>query len=130
MNMRKQYHFRQSSRGLLAWDVHRLVDLCRNMQPEEIPLSSIKELDEEFWYGLDGNSPTCRSVALHAKLIMEVNLDHPVILSSEGRVMDGMHRVCRALIKGKGSIMAYRFQVDPEPDFIGISPRDLSYGDQ
>lgn len=127
--MRKQYHFRPSERGLLAWDVDRLVDLTSNLVPLDIPLSAIRELDEPFWYGLDGDIATCRSVALHAKLIGETDLGYPIILSQDGRVMDGMHRVCKALSCGNKTISAVQFTRDPEPDHVGIAPEDLSYGE-
>jgi hypothetical protein len=52
-----------------------------------------------------------------------------VILSSDGRVMDGMHRVCKALLLGHDTIDAVRFLHDPEPDHIGIPLDDLPYDD-
>lgn len=125
--MRKQYHLRESERGLLAWDVHRLVALTADLPVVEIALAEIRELDEPFWYGAEGDSPTCRSIALHAHLIEATDLAHPIILSSDGRVMDGMHRVCKALGLGMESIRAVRFSVDPEPDFIGMAAVDLPY---
>ena len=128
--MRKQYHFRPSEKGLLAWDVDRLVELAAALKSIEVPLSSIRELDEPFWYGLEGDTPTCRSVAQHARLISETDLQFPVILSSSGRVMDGMHRICRAFIEGRETITAFRFEKDPEPDYIGLGPDDLPYSDE
>ncbi len=125
--MRKQYHLRDSEQELLAWDVHRLVALSADLPRVEVPLSEIRELDEPFWYGGEGDIPTCRSIALHAKLMDETDLVHPIILSSDGRVMDGMHRVCKALNLGRRTIKALRFEVDPEPDFVGVSPEDLPY---
>ena len=125
--MRKQYHFRPSERGLLAWDVHRLVELSAELPVFDMPLTEVRELDEAFWYGGDGDVPTCRSVALHAKLIDETDLAHPIILSEGGRVMDGMHRVCKALNLGRAMITAVRFETDPEPDFVGVAPEDLPY---
>ncbi len=44
--MRKQYYFRRSSRGLLAWDVDRLVQLSSTLPRKRISLSAIRELDE------------------------------------------------------------------------------------
>lgn len=128
--MRKQYHFRNSAKGLLAWDVHRLIELSSGLPVVKVPVSSIGELDETFWYGLEGDRPTCRSVALHARLMGEADLSHPVILCSEGRVMDGMHRVCRAFVLGLETIPAVRFQRDPEPDYIGAGPDDLPYEEE
>jgi len=125
--MRKQYHFRPAERGLLAWDVDRLVKLSSGFTRIEVPLSEIRELDQPFWFSDPANPPTCRNVALHAKLMNETDLRHPIILSQSGRVMDGMHRVCKALILGKESISAVRFDRDPDPDFVGVAAEDLPY---
>jgi hypothetical protein len=125
--MRKQYHFRRSERGLLAWDIDRLVELSAGFTPIDVPLSEIRELDEAFWFDAEGDEPTCRRVALHAKLMNETDLDHPIILSQNRRVMDGMHRVCKALIEGSETIRAVRFEVDPEPDSVGLAPDELPY---
>jgi len=111
----------------LAWDVDRLVERSTGFTPIEVPLSEIRELDETFWFDHEDQSPTCRQVALHARLIGETDLSHPIILSQDGGVMDGMHRVCKALIKGRESIRAVRFETDPEPDYVDVSPDELPY---
>ena len=128
--MRKQYHFRQSPRGLLAWDVHRLIDLSSELPVVEIPLEEIRELDTCYWYDLPGDMPTCRSVALHAVLMAECDLSHPVILSSTRGVMDGMHRICRAFMENRSTIKAVIFPEDPTPDYIGVPPDKLPYDDR
>jgi len=120
--MRKQYHFRPGDAGLRAWDVDRLVALSRHLAPELVPVAGIRELDEAFW-----GSMTCRDVAEHARLINECDLAHPIILSSDGRVMDGMHRVLKALMHGENHVWAVRFTSDPEPDHVGVKPEDLPY---
>jgi hypothetical protein len=125
--MRKQYHFRRSERGLLAWDVDRLVELSAGFTPIDVPLSEIRELDETFWFDHEDQEPTCRRVALHAKLMNDTDLSHPIVLAQDGRVMDGMHRVCKALIEGRETIRAVRFDVDPEPDYVGVDPDELPY---
>jgi len=128
--MRKQYHFRTSERGLLAWDVDRLVEQAADLIPVEIPLRDIRELDEPFWYRGEEDVPTCRSVALHARLIQDTDLQYPIILSLDGGVMDGMHRVCKALSLGKKTILAVQFPQDPEPDYVGVDPEDLPYPEE
>ena len=125
--MRKQYHFRKTERGLLAWDVDRLVELSAGFEVLEVPLSEIVELDQTFWFDHEGDEPTCRRVALHAQLMLETDLDYPIILSQDGRVMDGMHRVCKALIEGRETIRAVRFPTDPEPDYVDVPPHELPY---
>lgn|GEM_PF-83303 len=125
--LRKQYHFRRSRHGLLAWDIDRLIELSKDLEPIDIPLSEIRELDETFSFDAEGDTPTCRRIADHAKLILETDLTHPIILSQCGRVMDGMHRVCRALLEGRRTIQAIRFKNDPEPDHVGVAPDKLPY---
>jgi len=122
--VRKQYYFRKSSRGLLAWDVDRLVKLSHNLPRTQIPLSSIRELDQ-VWH--DDEPPTWRAIIEHITLIEGADLSFPIILSSNGAVMDGMHRVAKAFREGRKEIAAVRFEHDPEPDHVGLGPNDLPY---
>jgi hypothetical protein len=125
--MRAQYHFRNSPEGLCAWDVRRLVQLSTSLVRERVPLSAIRELDEPYWSGSPGQQLTCREVVDHTRLMLDCDFEFPVILSSDGRVMDGMHRVCKALLDGLDEIEAVRFLQDPEPDYTGVHPDDLPY---
>ncbi|WP_117234820.1 hypothetical protein [Vibrio maerlii] len=125
--MRQQYHFRQSEQGLLAWDVFRLIKLSTGLKAIRVQITDINELDEEFWYELGGALPTCRNIAEHTKLINEADLSYPILLCSEGRVMDGMHRVCKAMLLGHTHIHAFQFTNVIEPDYIGIEPDKLPY---
>lgn len=125
--MRKQYHFRHSDEGLRAWDVDKLIRLTKGMKADEVLLSAIGELDEPYWYDAEGDTPTCRSITDHMRLVQAANLAYPIILCPEGRVMDGMHRVVKALLEGHDFVRAYRLPILPEPDYIGVHPDDLPY---
>jgi hypothetical protein len=125
--MRVQYHFRQSPQGLRAWNVHRLVKLTSTFPRERVPLSAIRELDEPYWCNEGTKQLTCREVVCHTRLINDCDFTYPVILSSDGRVVDGMHRICKALLEGLSDIEAVRFLHDPEPDYIDVNPDDLPY---
>ena len=125
--MRKQYHFRQINQQLCAWDVDRLILLTQGLQPEVIALNDINEFNETYWYSDEGDSPTCRSITEHIKLVNEADLSYPIIICPEGKLMDGMHRVVKAHLEGLTSIAAYRLSVLPNPDYIDINPDDLPY---
>src|SRR5688500_5647937 len=127
--MRKQYHFRESEKGLLAWDVHRLVELTQALIPHSIALSSIREIDEPYWFDAENPIPTCRNFIEHMRLVEDTDLIYPIILSADGRVMDGMHRVVKAVLQGQSHIMAVQFLETPEPDYIGVDPYNLPYDD-
>jgi hypothetical protein len=61
------------------------------------------------------------------RLVQEADLSFPIILSSDGCVMDGMHRVVRAALEDREVIDAVRFERDPEPDYINVDESDLAY---
>ena len=123
--IRPQYHLRESLKGLLAWDVERLIRLSEGLPVFQLSLSEISEIDQNHWF--QRIVPTCRSIAEHSQLIEDADLSFPVIVDPGGRVMDGMHRVCKALMLEKESILAVRLSELPEPDFVGVLPEDLPY---
>ncbi|MBW3695070.1 hypothetical protein EK599_05165 [Vibrio sp. T187] len=125
--MRQQYHFRNSEHGLLAWDVFRLIELTKNLPVIDVSLTDIAELDQAFWYELGGAKPTCRNIVEHTKLIQNADLSYPIILCHEGKVMDGMHRVCKATLLGRKTIQAVQFSTYLSPDYIGVDPDELPY---
>ena len=125
--MRKQYHFRPSPNGYYAWDVDRLVTLTADIKSERLLLSTIAEIDEDYWFEGKRSKPTCRIIAEHARLIENADLSYPIILCSNRRVMDGLHRVLKALNAGLTTIDAVVFNVDPEPDYVDVFPDEVPY---
>ena len=95
-----------------------------------MPLKNITELDEAYWHEEGGwRKPIARDIALHAKLIYESDLQYPILSHDNGRIMDGMHRCCKALILGHETIKAVKFEKDPEPHYIDPNWDDLPYED-
>lgn len=125
--MRKQYYFRPSARGFYAWDVDRLVALTKKSRRRHVKINTLKEIEGKFWFGNNIEQITWRSIIEHLKLIQETDLSYPIILSAEGQVMDGMHRVAKALLEGRETIEAVQFDEDPKPDYEDVLPEDLPY---
>ena len=109
----------------MAWDVDRLIRLAKPFSRIHVALTSIRELDEPFWS--DNDTPTWRAFVEHARLIEVADLRFPIILSSGGSVMDGMHRVAKAVLLGRATIEAVQFSDDPDPDYVGLHPNELPY---
>lgn len=124
--VRKQYHFWPGRSRLDAWDVDRLIELSRNFPVIEIDPASIDELDSEYWFN-EYQPATVRAVMEHVQLINQVDSAYPIILGPDGRVMDGMHRIAKAVIEGRPAIKAVRFEELPAPDFTDCQPDELSY---
>jgi hypothetical protein len=124
--MRKQYHFWPGKQRLDAWDVDRLIQLSAKLVVEDVELEDISEIDTNYWFD-ETAEPTVRKVVEHAKLIEDVDMSYPVILGPDNRVMDGMHRIARAMLDNQSTIKAVRFIELPEPDYRNCSPSELPY---
>lgn len=125
--VRTQYFFVPSEEGYNAWDVDRLVALSVGLPVCDVPLSSIEELDTAHWFGADGGPTTVRIMVEHLRLINDVDPSYPIILGAAGKVMDGMHRVARALLEGRTTVKGARFETQPDPDFRDVRPEELPY---
>lgn len=104
--------------------------MTKNFPVKNVPLSDIKELQENYWFDCpDGPQATCINIVDHIKLIEACDLKYPIILCANGTLMDGMHRVCKAYLKGDKTIKAVQFDKDPEPHYINVNFNDLPYDD-
>ena len=122
--MRKQYHFRPGRQRFDAWDVERLVALSKGLPVEEVALETIADVDSDYWFN-PGPEPSVRRVIEHMRLVRDVDLSYPIVLGVDGRVMDGMHRIARAILDGHSTIRAVQFTVQPEPDYRDCMPDEL-----
>lgn len=125
--IRAQYHLRRTAQGIDAFDVRRLIRLSADLPVRMIDPLTLAELDEDHWYFHTGRRPTPRGILEHLTLILGCDLDAPIVLDRNGRVMDGMHRVCKAVLERVGRIPAVQFEQDPAPDRVDCRPEDLPY---
>jgi hypothetical protein len=125
--VRKQYHFWPAERGYDAWDVDRLIALSRELPVERVTVDSISEIDTLYWFDGSAEVATVRKVVEHCRLITEVDVSYPIILGYDGRVMDGMHRIARALLERRPELEAVRFTAPLEPDYRCCLPGELPY---
>lgn len=101
-----------------VWFVSRLIDLAKNLEPFEIPLKCLNIYnlypiikDSIEWIG-------------HIKQVLDADLTYPIILDVEGYIMDGRHRVAKALLEERETIWAVRFETMPEYDYIDSSYKE------
>lgn len=112
-----QKHSRQTPNGRYFWYTERLWQLARDLPIKTVALSAIAEFDQNCWFS-PATTPTCRTVATHARRIYEADLAYPIILSAEGYLMDGGHRLAKAWLMNLTEIQAVQFAEDPAPDYI------------
>lgn len=99
------------------WYVERLWEVSKNLPIHSVKIADLPGMDEVLWFGGPKNiQATCGEVTEHARQIQVADLSFPIILSAEGEVWDGMHRVARATLEGLSELKAVQFSVNPAPD--------------
>ena len=102
------------TRGREHWMAATLYRECHNqcLEPFELPLAgldlsvlhfSVSSMDEFIW---------------QMKRCMDCDIEIPIILDNLGQIADGAHRICRAIVEGRKTILAYRLQTMPPCDFV------------
>lgn len=127
--IRAQYHGRHTADGFLVWDVRKLLRDAAKLPVIEVELDAIAELDENWWYQGKGDIPTGRSIADHYQQMQSADLQYPILLCAQGRLMDGMHRVLKAYSEGRSTIRARQLEQTPPPDYVDVDLADLPYDD-
>lgn len=110
-------HSRIIAGNRVVWHTERLWELARDLPVKLVALDDLPELDRDCWFGT-AHVPTIRTVAKHARRIRDADRSYPIILSADGGLMDGGHRLAKAWLEGATEIRAVQFAVDPEPDQV------------
>ena len=100
--------------GRNTWCVARLFELSRDLPAMEIPLNHLNV--SNFYERL-----TLREMVTHMKAVNAADLEKPIILDEDGEIMDGRHRIMKAMLTGATTIKAVRFDENPYPDKVSES---------
>jgi len=93
------------------WVVARLWEAAKDLPVQEMSLSALNI------GALGQDIETVRELVGHMKNVLEADMSYPIILNDDGQVMDGRHRVARALLEGHDTIKFVRFGRTPTPDY-------------
>ena len=94
--------------GRHEWSVARLIQLAKDLPVMEVPLDHLY-----VWHKY--TNLTLRQMVMHMKTVQAADLSCPIILDEDGEIMDGRHRVMKALLQGEKTIKAVRFDENPRP---------------
>lgn len=114
---------------LRIWEVERLWEEAQSLPVKRVPLTRLDDLDRVGWHGQaqHGGRLTIREVAEHARRIEAATFDYPILLSAEGHLLDGFHRLAKAYLLGTQEISAVQFEINPEPDRLRPLPDWLKH---
>lgn len=94
--------------GRHSWSVPRLFELSRDLPIMDIPINHLN-----LYYSY--SDLTLRDMVMHMNAVNNADLDKPIILDEDGDLMDGRHRLMKAMLLGKETIKAVRFDYNPSP---------------
>lgn len=94
------------------FSVARLVDETKHLKPFDCPLAAL-DLTDTTW-----DDHNLLGIAFQVHKVFECDLKYPIILSWDGKIADGRHRVIKALAKGHTTIRAVRMDWKPQPDKV------------
>jgi len=94
--------------GNHEWSVPRLFELSKELEVMEVPLDHIN-----MYYKY--SDLTLRELTGHVVAIQNADLSYPIILDEDGEIMDGRHRLMKAIIEGMETIKVVRFKSNPSP---------------
>ncbi len=98
----------ESRLGKHTWSVARLITLAKDLPVMHIPLEHMN-----MFYKYE--NLTLRELVGHMKAVQDADLRYPIILDEDGDIMDGRHRLMKAILEGKKTIKAVRFTENPSP---------------
>jgi hypothetical protein len=121
---KKHKHTRTINGQKYEWNVYHLWEKAKELPQKAIEIESLKEVDKVMWFN-EKRKPTLKRVVEHMKRIKEADLSIPIILNSDGTLMDGGHRVARAILENQKTILAVQFEEMPDPDHICLFEEEI-----
>ena len=104
-------HEQMCTLGRHSWSVPRLFELARKLPVMDVPLNHLS-----LYYTYE--KLTLREMVMHMKAVNDADLGKPIILDEDGELMDGRHRLMKAMLNGADSIKAVRFDENPAPCLV------------
>jgi hypothetical protein len=104
---------RKFGNTVYKWHVPDLLDAAADLPVRETSTDRF-DLDVDAWFG-EACKPTIRSVVDHMKRIESARVSDPILLSAEGHVFDGLHRLAKCRLRSITKIKYRQFATNPEP---------------
>lgn len=98
--------------GRRCWFVSRLFEKAKDLPVQEMPITALNTCE------LHPTSKNMAGFVCHIRKVLAADLKYPIILDDEGYVMDGRHRIAKALLEGIEVIKFVRFEETPSYDYL------------
>lgn len=110
MNIQKPWDFDDEITILIQdrrYNIHAAILLARDIEAEEVPIRFISRslpapCDDRLM-----------DFAAHVKAVNDADLSYPILMSDTGSIIDGRHRLVKAMLEGRDTILCKQFEKDP-----------------
>lgn len=110
--------YSETSKGVRRyWKIEDLWRLAKGRPIEHLPVEMlVDQLEGTCWTEGD-EDVTPQWVLGHTRRILGAEMEYPILLNEDNIIVDGIHRLCKAVLEGKETISVQRLQQLPEPTF-------------
>lgn len=98
--------------GDRRWKIQDLRNAVKDEPVFEVPLAFLDLARQDF--GTEGGLITFAQHMLH---VNEADLSHPIIVDQWGTILDGRHRIVKALMEGHTTIKAVKVPDGTQPTY-------------
>lgn len=103
-----------------CWSVEDLWEAAKEYPVELIPVVDlVDKLNGTCWTEGAGEDATPQWVLGHTRRILKADLNCPILIDEKNNILDGVHRLCKAVLDGRDNIAVQRIERLPEPLFEG-----------
>lgn len=96
------------------WDVEDLWKAAAGLEPELVPVAEVADLEEILDSHTWSDGPmTVRDILDHVDRMADADLSYPIILTPEGWIGDGVHRLLKAWREGRERVLVVRLKEMP-----------------
>ena len=96
----------------LEWKFKHLFEASRSKPRIEVPVEELNVLDADVWFSPTGRAPTLRNIAHEFKRVEQVDPGCPAIIVRTIGLIDGTHRLIKALLRGERSLACVEFDME------------------
>jgi len=94
--------------GERVYNVHAAIFMADKLPTKEL------ELDDIYMQYPAPCRDNFRDFIAHIKLVNDADLSYPIVLNENGALIDGKHRLAKAILEGRKTILAKRFVREPQ----------------
>ncbi len=95
--------------GETSWRISDLLDLLKDEPEFEVPIAHLDLGNHTF------DTPTLLHFARHMLHVNQSDLEKPIIMDEWGGLLDGRHRIVKALMEGRETIKCKRVPTGTHP---------------